>query len=107
MSDDDGRIIELFPGGDDGGEAMGKWRHRLLPYLDERVLLEPARQAPQPEPPWPAEDNPMLGYLIDRAGEIAAAEGEAAAYVWLGVHAWFEGGLDERFRTIRHMTGHR
>jgi hypothetical protein len=50
--------------------------------------------------------NPMLGYLVERAREVATNDGETAVYVWLGVHAWFEGGLDERFRTIQRMMTH-
>jgi hypothetical protein len=48
----------------------------------------------------------VLGYHVDRAREVAANDGEIAAYGWLGVDAWFEGGLDECFRTIPRMMTH-
>jgi|SRR5215211_4762259 len=103
MSDDGGKVINLFADGDDGGEALHKWWKRLRPYLDEQQLVERARRVSPPAPPWPGKDNPMLAYVIERAKEIADSDGDADAFLWLGTHAWFEGGLDERLRTWRKL----
>jgi hypothetical protein len=84
------KTVDLLLIVDDGGEAVEKWRNRLLPYLDEHQRLEQARRAPEPGPPWPAEDNPVLGYLIERAREVAANERERRVRVTRC--AWFEGG---------------
>ncbi|WP_040693809.1 hypothetical protein [Nocardia vinacea] len=42
--------------------------------------------------PYPDADNPMLEYLIRKAKELEDDEGEAP-YLWLAVHAWYEGAL--------------
>jgi hypothetical protein len=104
MSDDEAKIIHLF-GGDVEGEALQRWADRLGPYLDERVIVEPIRHRQMPESPWPPRDNPMLGYLIDRAREVLHDEGEDAALVWLAVHSWFEGTIEERFATVQRAIG--
>ena len=54
------------------------------------------RSNPQPEFPWPTQDNPMLAYLVRRSSVLAASDGTGNALVWLGVHAWFEGALAGR-----------
>ncbi|TDO45923.1 hypothetical protein EV643_112253 [Kribbella sp. VKM Ac-2527] len=87
-----GRVIKLF--GDSGGESLSQWAEQLEQYLDEQASVEHLRERQMPQPPWPANDNPMLGYLLTRAQEIAANEGQRTALVWLAAHAWFEGGLD-------------
>lgn len=42
--------------------------------------------------PFPERGNPMLEYLVRKAKELEEAEGEPP-YVWLAVHAWYEGAL--------------
>ena len=42
--------------------------------------------------PFPHRDNQMLQYLIHRAQEMEAEEGQSP-YLWLAVHAWYEGAL--------------
>lgn len=90
-----GDVVELFPG-DDGGKALPKWAARLGPYLDAQGGASLLRRTPMPEFPWPHLDNPMVGYLIDRGAEIAAAEGMERALAWVAAHAWFEAVIDER-----------
>jgi hypothetical protein len=57
----------------------------------------------QPNPPWPEEHNPMVGYLIARALEIHEQEGADMAIAWAVVHAWFESALDTRAALIRDL----
>ncbi|MFI5777527.1 hypothetical protein [Nocardia sp. NPDC051570] len=40
--------------------------------------------------PFPNRDNPMLEYLIQKARELEEEDGEPP-YIWLAVHAWYEG----------------
>lgn len=48
----------------------------------------------QPEPPWPAEDNPVLRYLLWTAkASVAAGMDPEVAMLQLAVHTWFEGGI--------------
>jgi hypothetical protein len=101
--DDDGKVIPLFPD-DDGGATLAKWAERLAPYLDERAAIEAARHREMPARPWPDRDNPMLGYLINRASEYLEVSGIDETLVWLAVHAWFEGALDERHQQLRNLT---
>jgi len=42
--------------------------------------------------PFPAPDNAMLQYLIRRARELEEEEGQPP-FLWLAVHAWYEGAL--------------
>jgi hypothetical protein len=91
--------------GDEGGEAIGRWHERLGPYLDgQGDGVKALRGRSETQPPWPARDNPILGYLIDRAAEIAETDDWRHAIVWLAVHAWFEGSLDTRAAVIRGIT---
>ncbi len=103
MERPDADIIRLF-GDEDGGEALKRWVDRLGPYLDERKAVESVRHRAMPQAPWPSRDNPMLGYLIERANEVLDSEGAASALVWLAVHAWFEGAIDQRFRTVQGLV---
>lgn len=103
MDDDDGKVIPLFPD-DDGGATLAKWAERLAPYLDERVAIGAARHREMPARPWPDRDNPMLGYLINRAREYLDVSGIDETLVWLAVHAWFEGALDEQHQHLRNLT---
>lgn len=98
MGDSPADIIRLF--GDKGGKALERWVDRLGPHLQERTVVEPVRHNRMPAPPWPERDNPMLGYLIDRARDIVKDEGLDSALVWLAAHAWFEGAVEERYRMV-------
>jgi hypothetical protein len=107
MSDDRGdrsNVIRLFGDGNDG-EAIKRWADRLDVYLDDRALVEHVREQKMPEPPWPGTENPMAAYLVDRGREILQSEGADAALIWLAVHAWFEGAVDERYRAVSAVLG--
>lgn len=54
----------------DDSPALALWRERLEPYLDVQGGVEALRARIQPNLPWPDVDNPMVGYLVARAGEI-------------------------------------
>ncbi len=84
--------------GPDPGEA-------LAGYLAEQHAVQALRDRPQPEAPWPATDNPMLDYLLDEAGALVAEHGPEAALLWLAVHAWREGAIDDRARIVRSLQG--
>jgi hypothetical protein len=47
----------------------------------------------------------MAAYLVDRGREILQSEGADAALIWLAVHAWFEGAVDERYRAVSAVLG--
>ena len=85
----------------DDSEALARWKDRLSVYVDLQGTLDALRLRPSSEQPWPAFDNPMLGYLRERGTEIAAKDGLAAAVAWLAANAWFEGALAERSRFLR------
>jgi hypothetical protein len=86
---------------EDGGAALARWKDRLSQYVDLQGTLDALRLRPSSEQPWPAFDNPMLGYLKERSAEIVAKDGLEAAVTWLAANAWFEGALAERSRIIR------
>ena len=73
---------------------------RMEQYLaDERVRRagQPMpRHTEMPNPPYPAEDNPMLEYLIEasRAQRHHGGVREDGELIWLAVHAWFEGQIE-------------
>jgi hypothetical protein len=71
--------LELVAYVEDQDEALG------YPYV---------RHTEAPDPPWPAQDNPMLGYLTKEAARLAGEVGAPAAMTWLATLAWFEGHLD-------------
>lgn len=53
------------------------------------------REARMPDPPWPAHDDPMLWFLIEKANaSLDAGMDPSIALRQLAVHAWFEGGID-------------
>ena len=85
----------------DDSEALARWKDQLSEYVDLQGTLDALRLRPSSEQPWPAFDNPMLGYLRERGAEIAANDGLDAAISWLGANAWFEGAIAERSRFIR------
>jgi hypothetical protein len=86
---------------EDGGPALARWKDRLSQYVDLQGTLDALRLRPSSEQPWPAFDNPMVGYLKERTAEIVAKDGLEAAVTWLAANAWFEGALAERSRFIR------
>jgi hypothetical protein len=78
---------------------MCEWLDRYLDAQgDEAASL---RHVVMPADPWPADDNPMLAYLLRRAQEITRSDGAPTAMTWLAVHAWFEGALADRSRCSR------
>jgi hypothetical protein len=96
--DDPDTLDHLY---EDGGAALARWKDRLGEYVDLQGTLDALRLRPSSEQPWPGFDNPMLGYLKERATEIVAKDGLEAAITWLGANAWFEGAIAERSRFIR------
>jgi len=97
-ADLDSEIAQLYA---DDSEALARWKDRLSGYVDLQGTLDALRLRPSSEQPWPAFDNPMLGYLKERGAEIAAHDGLDAAIAWLAANAWFEGAIAERSRFIR------
>ena len=94
-------IADLF--GDDEADsvARARWKDRLSEYVDRQGSLDALRLRSPTEPPWPATDNPMLGFLSERTAEIAADDGLGVALAWLARNAWFEGAISERARIAR------
>ena len=86
---------------EDSGAALARWKDRLSEYVDLQGTLDALRLRPSSEQPWPAFDNPMLGYLKERSSEIVDKDGLEAAVAWLAANAWFEGAIAERSRFIR------
>ncbi len=86
-------------------EALERWADRLSTYVDLQGTLDALRLRPPTERPWPASDNPMLGYLVERAAEIEGTSGLGSALAWLASNAWFEGALAERARFARFLDG--
>jgi hypothetical protein len=95
---DDDQLAHLY---EDGGAALARWKDRLGDYVDLQGTLDALRLRPSSEQPWPAFENPMLGYLKERTGEIVERDGLEAAITWLAANAWFEGAIAERSRFIR------
>jgi hypothetical protein len=97
-ADLDAEIAQLYA---DDSEALARWKDRLSSYVDLQGTLDALRLRPSSEQPWPAFDNPMLGYLKERGAEIAEHDGIDAAITWLAANSWFEGAIAERSRFIR------
>jgi hypothetical protein len=87
-------------------DALERWGDRLGAYVDLQGALDALRLRPPTERPWPASDNPMLGYLVERAAEIEGESGLGCALAWLASNAWFEGALAERARFARFLDDH-
>ena len=96
--DTDVEIADLLAA--EGGDslALARWRERVSIYVYRQGSLDALRLRSQSEVPWPAIDNPMLGYLRERSAEIAAEAGVDEALAWLARSAWFEGAIAERAR---------
>ena len=101
VEEDDDLAIEFASLYADDSEALARWKDQLSAYVDVQGTLDALRLRPSSEQPWPAFDNPMLGYLRERAAEIATKDGVEAAIAWLSANAWFEGAVAERSRFIR------
>ena len=96
--------IDLLAGDADEGSAR---RELERPAESIRGATGTAPCAPAPlasEPPWPATDNPMIGFLIERCTEIATGDGLDAAAQWLAANAWIEGAIAERGRIERRIS---
>jgi hypothetical protein len=87
----------------EASDALERWSDRLAAYVDVQGKLDALRLRPPTEPPWPASDNAMLGYLVERAAEIEGESGLGRALAWLASNAWFEGALAERTRFARFV----
>ena len=97
----DDELSEFFAADDyPASAARHRWRDRLAAYAD-RQGLDALRLRPMSEPPWPADDNPMYSYLLERSSEIASESDVETALRWLGLNAWFEGCIAERSRVSR------
>jgi hypothetical protein len=87
----------------DASEARIRWSDRLTDYVRTQGSLDAVRLRPVSEPPWPADDNPMFSFLLERSREITAESDIDAALRWLGLNAWLEGCLAERTRLLRAL----
>jgi hypothetical protein len=94
-------IADLLACDEDDSLALAHWKDRLSEYVDRQGALDALRLRSPAEPPWPATDNPMGGFLRERSEEIAVEDGLGAAFAWLARNAWFEGALSERARISR------
>jgi hypothetical protein len=94
-------IADLLAGDEDDSVALADWKDRLSDYVDRQGSLDALRLRSPSEPPWPADDNPMVGYLCARAKELAIESSFDVALDWLARNAWFEGAISERARIAR------
>ena len=94
-------IADLLAGDEDDSVALASWKDRLSDYVDGQGSLDALRLRSPSEPPWPATENPMVGYLSARGKEIAVESGFDVALDWLARNAWFEGAISERARIAR------
>jgi hypothetical protein len=103
MGDDDNIVWYDF----EEGREVKPSPPELVAYVDEQdeVLGDSSiRHTEMPEPPWPAQDNPMLTYLLERAARIALDDNVSNALTWLATHAWFEGHLDGLATLFREIS---
>lgn len=84
---------------DDGGVALTLHAAALERYLGAQArVTDEMREIGLEEAmdgnhrPWPAQNSPMLHFLLDRAKEIASEE-ESDGFGWLVLHAFREGYL--------------
>jgi hypothetical protein len=94
-------IADVLSGDEDGSVALAHWKDRLSDYVDRQGSLDALRLRSPSEPPWPAVENPMVGYLNARGKELAIESGFDVALAWLARNAWFEGAISERARIAR------
>jgi len=82
-----------------------KWAKQLGEYVLAMDEVQHLRDTPMGDRPWPERDNPMFGYIVQRAMEIYEEEGDLfSAIGWAAAHAWFEGSL-ETHQLIRDSIG--
>jgi hypothetical protein len=99
--DFDDEMADLLVDDADQGVALERWKDRLRRYVEQQGPLDALRLRSSSEPPWPAAENPMVGYLIERGTEIANHDGLDPAIAWVATNAWFEGVIAERARMQR------
>ena len=95
-------VLLADPGAD--SEVFARWSERLGQYVQGQGSLDALRLRPSTEALWPQSDNPMLRYLIERAGEIVEHDGVAVAIAWLATEAWLEATIAERSRLARLLV---
>ena len=96
--------IDLFAGDADESLARARWKDQLNRYVQQQGALDALRLRSPSEQPWPATENPMVGFLIERCTEIATGAGLDAAAKWLAANAWVEGVIAERARIERLIS---
>jgi hypothetical protein len=94
-------IADVLALDEDESVALAHWKNRLGEYVERQGALDALRLRSHSEAPWPAKDNPMIGFLRDRGAEIAEEDGIGVALAWLVRNAWFEGAIAERARITR------
>ena len=100
----DEELSEFFAAEEHAGSAAHKrWSDRLTEYVSRQGSLDAIRLRPASEPPWPADDNAMYAYLVERSNEIAMESDPETALHWLARNAWLEGSLAERSRVFRAL----
>jgi hypothetical protein len=102
--DDDLDIGMLLADPGAAGLAFTRWSEQLAVYVQHQGSLDALRLRPISEPPWPADDNPMLCYLVERTAEIAEDEDAEVATAWLARQAWLEATIAERSRVARLLS---
>lgn len=93
----DGTVQRMDTYDDLDDHLTPEWAATLTAYMDsqgDQASRDWVMRMAPVEEVVPGVDNPMLRYLIERAGEIVVDEGHDAAILWLAVHAWREGILD-------------
>jgi hypothetical protein len=85
-------------------DAAARWAADLGKYLHDQIAPKYLVHRPLGTHPWPSTSNPMLWYLIDRAHELARSD-VYTAIVWVAVHAWFEGAMDDKSRALALLSG--
>src|SRR5450631_2834548 len=69
---------------------------------DERGDWANPRGAEMPLPPWPNEDSPIVKYLLAMGGAYLTAGLDIdTVLVWVIVHSWYEGGIENYDRGQR------
>jgi hypothetical protein len=87
----------------DASAARNRWADQLTQYVNKQGSLDAIRLRPASEPPWPADENPMFSYLLERGSEIATEADLETALRWIARNAWLEGCIAERNRVLRAL----
>lgn len=62
------------------------------------------RNADMPDPPYPAQDNVMLHFIVERAmTAVRAGADPEVAILDVATHCWFEGALDQIDRLMTDL----